>query len=57
MSTVKSRPSTAGGAGRKSIGVRYSMAGKASLGPGSTVKTDKKKMHTNKDPRKLNDKG
>ena len=41
---------------RASIGVRYSMGGKASIGPGSTVKTDKKKLHTNKDPRKLNEK-
>ena len=56
MSTFKSRQSTAGGAARPSIGVRYSMGGKASLGPGSTIKTDKKKLHTNKDPRKLNEK-
>ena len=56
MSTFKTRQSTAGGLARASIGVRYSMGGKASIGPGSTVKTDKKKLHTNKDPRKLNEK-
>jgi len=56
MSTFKTRQSTAGGVARASIGVRYSMGGKASIGPGSTVKTDKKKLHTNKDPRKLNEK-
>merc|ERR1711990_151346 len=56
MSTFKTRQSTAGGLARASIGVRYSMGGKASIGPGSTVKTDKKKLHTNKDPRKLSEK-
>jgi len=57
MSTFKSRQSTAGGlATRASIGVRYSMGGKASIGPDSTIKTDKRKLHTNKDPRKLNEK-
>lgn len=56
MSTFKTRQSAAGGVARASIGVRYSMGGKASIGPGSTIKTDKKKFHTNKDPRKLNEK-
>jgi len=56
MSTFKTRQSTAGGISRSSIGVRYSMGGKASIGPDSTVKTDKRKLHTNKDPRKLNEK-
>merc|ERR1711917_121934 len=56
MSTFKTRQSSAGGFSRSSIGVRYSMGGKASIGPDSTVKTDKRKLHTNKDPRKLSEK-
>ena len=59
MSTFKSRrsgQSSAGGFSRSSIGVRYSMGGKASIGPDSTVKADKRKLHTNKDPRKLSEK-
>ena len=56
MSTFKTRQSSAGGFSRSSIGVRYSMGGKASIGPDSTIKTDKRKLHTNKDPRKLSEK-
>lgn len=59
MSSFKTRQSgklSAGGFSRSSIGVRYSMGGKASIGPDSTVKTDKRKLHTNKDPRKLSEK-
>ena len=48
MSTAAPSTTTAN---RQSLGVRYSMAGKQSIGPGSTVKGTNKKRHTTKDTR------